>query len=214
MKVVLFCGGYGMRMRQHPDNIPKPMQMVGPRPLIWHVMRYYAHYGHKDFMPVPRLRRSPSRTTSSPTRNSGSNDLRACDGGRGRAPIRDQRDWRITFVDTGIWRQIGERLRRVRDYVRDEECFLANYADGLTMRRWMRWLRRSRRAGDRLLPGLQLPAPAHISPRRHRPRRQGEGIAPPIVLRSGSTAATSSSGARSSTTSRKARSSCSSRSPG
>ena len=51
MKVVLFCGGYGMRMRNSPvDDVPKPMQMVGPRPLIWHVMRYYAHYGHKEFI--------------------------------------------------------------------------------------------------------------------------------------------------------------------
>ena len=51
MKVVLFCGGYGMRMRdQRGDGMPKPMQMVGPRPLIWHVMRYYAHFGHKEFI--------------------------------------------------------------------------------------------------------------------------------------------------------------------
>ncbi len=51
MKVVLFCGGYGMRMRNGGDDtIPKPMQMVGPRPLIWHVMRYYAHFGHTEFV--------------------------------------------------------------------------------------------------------------------------------------------------------------------
>ena len=51
MKVVLFCGGYGMRMRgSGDDGMPKPMQMVGPRPLIWHVMRYYAHFGHKEFI--------------------------------------------------------------------------------------------------------------------------------------------------------------------
>lgn len=51
MKVVLFCGGYGMRMREGAsDDVPKPMAMVGPRPLIWHVMRYYAHFGHKEFI--------------------------------------------------------------------------------------------------------------------------------------------------------------------
>ncbi len=51
MKVVLFCGGYGMRMRTaQEDVIPKPLQMVGPRPLVWHVMQYYAHHGHKDFI--------------------------------------------------------------------------------------------------------------------------------------------------------------------
>ena len=51
MKVVLFCGGYGMRMRNgDADDLPKPMQMVGPRPLLWHVMRYYAHFGHTEFV--------------------------------------------------------------------------------------------------------------------------------------------------------------------
>ncbi|MEN3263576.1 MAG: glucose-phosphate cytidylyltransferase, partial [Pseudonocardia sp.] len=50
MKVVLFCGGYGMRMRDGVSDLPKPMHPVGPRPLIWHVMRYYAHFGHTDFV--------------------------------------------------------------------------------------------------------------------------------------------------------------------
>ena len=50
MKVVLFCGGFGMRMRDGVTNAPKPMAMVGDRPLLWHVMRYYAHYGHTDFV--------------------------------------------------------------------------------------------------------------------------------------------------------------------
>ena len=50
MKVVLFCGGLGMRMREGPASAPKPMDMIGDRPLLWHVMRYYAHFGHTDFM--------------------------------------------------------------------------------------------------------------------------------------------------------------------
>src|SRR5215471_5122520 len=50
MKVVLFCGGFGMRMREFSDTIPKPMVNIGYRPIIWHIMKYYAHYGHKDFI--------------------------------------------------------------------------------------------------------------------------------------------------------------------
>jgi glucose-1-phosphate cytidylyltransferase len=51
VKVVLFCGGLGMRMRESATSlVPKPMAMVGERPLLWHVMRYYAHYGHTDFI--------------------------------------------------------------------------------------------------------------------------------------------------------------------
>ena len=61
MKVVLFCGGYGLRMRDGMSDAPKPMAMIGERPLLWHVMRYYAHFGHTRLHPVPRLRR-PSRS--------------------------------------------------------------------------------------------------------------------------------------------------------
>ena len=57
MKVVLFCGGLGMRMRDGVTSGPKPMAMIGERPMLWHVMRYYAHFGHTDFRALPRLRR-------------------------------------------------------------------------------------------------------------------------------------------------------------
>jgi len=50
MKVVLFCGGLGTRLREHSDTIPKPLVNIGYRPIIWHLMRYYAHFGHKDFI--------------------------------------------------------------------------------------------------------------------------------------------------------------------
>ena len=50
MKVVLFCGGQGLRLREFSDALPKPMVPIGPRPIIWHLMMYYAHYGHRDFI--------------------------------------------------------------------------------------------------------------------------------------------------------------------
>ncbi len=50
MKVVLFCGGLGMRIRESGDDIPKPMVPIGYRPILWHLMKYYAHFGHKDFI--------------------------------------------------------------------------------------------------------------------------------------------------------------------
>jgi glucose-1-phosphate cytidylyltransferase len=50
VKVVLFCGGYGMRMRDGVDDLPKPMAKIDERPLLWHVMRYYAHFGYRDFI--------------------------------------------------------------------------------------------------------------------------------------------------------------------
>ncbi|MQA34009.1 sugar phosphate nucleotidyltransferase [Modestobacter roseus] len=133
MKVVLFCGGYGMRMRDDVDDVPKPMQLIGDRPLLWHVMRYYAHFGHTEFVlclgygahHVVRYFRDYDETLS--------NDfvLR-----RGGAEIQmlstDISDWTITFAHTGLDTPIGERLRRVRSFVQDDDVFAANYADVLT----------------------------------------------------------------------------------
>lgn len=131
MKVVLFCGGYGMRMRSSANDLPKPMQMVGPRPLLWHVMRYYAHYGHKDFILCLGYGGWHIKDYFLNYRETASNDfvIRGDDVALLQSDIRD---WSITFVDTGLESTVGERLRRVRDHVGEDEYFLANYSDGLT----------------------------------------------------------------------------------
>ncbi|MCM6772186.1 glucose-1-phosphate cytidylyltransferase [Nocardia sp. CDC159] len=132
MKVVLFCGGYGMRMRGGTDDpVPKPMQLVGPRPLIWHVMRYYAHYGHKDFILCLGYGAAHIKSFFLTYQESVSNDF-VIRGGRVELLASDISDWTITFVDTGLESAIGERLRRVRGHLAGERYFLANYADVLT----------------------------------------------------------------------------------
>lgn len=132
MKVVLFCGGYGMRMRNGTeDGVPKPMQMVGPRPLIWHVMRYYAHYGHKDFVLCLGYGATHIKNFFLTYEESASNDF-VIRGGKVELLQSDISDWTITFVDTGVESPIGERLRRVREHVAGETYFLANYTDVLT----------------------------------------------------------------------------------
>ena len=114
MKVVLFCGGYGMRMRNSSDDgMPKPMQMVGPRPLIWHVMRYYAHFGHKEFILCLGYGASHIKNYFLTYQEAASNDF-VMRGGRVELMHSDISDWSITFVDTGLESAIGERLRRVR----------------------------------------------------------------------------------------------------
>jgi glucose-1-phosphate cytidylyltransferase len=113
MKVVLFCGGLGMRVRGADHDTPKPLVSIGDRPILWHVMRYYAHFGHTDFI--------------------------LCLGYKGKL-IRDYfernrselYDWRIAFAETGPFASIGERLAQVKAHVEAEASFLANYADGLT----------------------------------------------------------------------------------
>jgi glucose-1-phosphate cytidylyltransferase len=133
MKVVLFCGGLGTRLREHSDTIPKPLVTIGYRPIIWHLMRYYAHFGHKDFILCLGYRGDLIREYFLTYNECMSNDFVLSDGGRTVEPLaRDIADWRITFVDTGLHSNIGQRLMKVREFLKGEEMFLANYADGLS----------------------------------------------------------------------------------
>jgi glucose-1-phosphate cytidylyltransferase len=133
MKVVLFCGGLGMRMRDGVTSGPKPMAMVGDRPLLWHVMRYYAHFGHTDFILCLGYGASYVKDFFLSYDETRSNDFVLANGARDIELFStDISEWRITFVDTGLHSSIGERLRRARRFVAGEPFFLANYADVLT----------------------------------------------------------------------------------
>lgn len=133
MKVVLFCGGLGTRIREYSENIPKPMIPVGNQPILWHVMHYYSQYGHSDFVLCLGYKANTVKDFFLNYRPQAFSDCVVSSfgskvellGGR-------QEDWRVTLIDTDIWRNIGQRLWAVRDYVKDEEIFLANYSDGLT----------------------------------------------------------------------------------
>ena len=133
MKVVLFCGGLGTRLREHSDTIPKPLVNIGYRPILWHLMRYYAHFGHTEFILALGYRGDMVRKYFLEYDDCMSNDFTLSDSGRTRKlHTRDLDKWRITFVDTGLHSNIGQRLLRVRKYIEQEEEFLANYADGLS----------------------------------------------------------------------------------
>lgn len=133
MKVVLFCGGLGMRIREAGEEIPKPMVPIGYRPILWHLMKYYAHYGHTDFILCLGYRADVIKRYFLNYEETISNDFVLSAGGRQvKLMNSDIADWRITFADTGITSNLGQRLKAVQSYVQDEEMFLANYADGLT----------------------------------------------------------------------------------
>lgn len=133
MKVVLFCGGLGMRMREGAASAPKPMNMIGDRPLLWHVMRYYAHFGHRDFILCLGYGAAAVKDYFLRYDETQSNDFTLVAGGRDiQLHSTDITDWNVTFIDTGLSSSIGERLLRVRSYVEGESAFLANYADTLT----------------------------------------------------------------------------------
>ena len=133
MKVVLFCGGLGTRLREHSDTVPKALVNIGYRPLLWHLMKYYAHHGHKDFILCLGYRGDLIKEFFLKYDECMSNNFTLSEHGR-RVDLenRDLDDWRITFVDTGLHSNLGQRLLRVKSYVEGEETFLANYADGLT----------------------------------------------------------------------------------
>jgi glucose-1-phosphate cytidylyltransferase len=133
MKVVLFCGGQGLRLRDYPEAVPKPMVPVGYRPILWHIMKYYAHHGHKDFVLCLGYKAHVIKEFFLRYNEALSNDFVMGGGGeRIQLLSRDIEDWTITFADTGLNALVGERLRAVRRYVADDDIFLATYGDGLT----------------------------------------------------------------------------------
>lgn len=133
MKVVLFCGGLGTRIRDYNENVPKPMIPVGNSPILRHVMQYYSQYGHDEFILCLGYRADIVKRYFLNYRVAETSDCVISEYGSKVELIGERPpDWHVTLVDTGIWRNIGERLCAVKDFVRGEEFFLANYSDGLS----------------------------------------------------------------------------------
>ncbi len=132
MKVVLFCGGLGMRLREYSESIPKPMVPIGNRPILWQLMKYYAHFGHKDYVLCLGHNGHKIKEFFINYDECDTNDF-ILEGGNSPQPVKtDISDWKILFTDTGLNSNIGMRLKAVQEQVQDEEIFLANYADGLS----------------------------------------------------------------------------------
>ena len=133
MKVVIFCGGLGMRMRGDNQSLPKPMMPIGSRPVLWHVMRYYAHHGHNEFILCLGYGAQSVKDYFLNYSETASNDFVLTKGGNHVEMLStDISNWTITFLDTGLDTAIGERLRRARPYLDEDGVFLANYGDVLT----------------------------------------------------------------------------------
>lgn len=133
MKVVLFCGGLGMRLREYSQAVPKPMIPVGYRPIMWHVMKYYAHFGHNEFILCLGHQGHVIKEYFLNYNEALSNDFVLTSGGEDMKLLSsDIHNWKITFVDTGLQACVGERLMAVREHIGDDEMFLANYTDGVS----------------------------------------------------------------------------------
>src|SRR4030065_715751 len=133
MKVVLFCGGMGMRLYPSTENIPKPMVVIGEKPILWNLMKYYSYFGHKNFILCLGYKGEEIKKFFLNYDECLSNDFILSQGGKKRQLLKsDIEDWRITFVETGLDSNLGQRLKAVQKYLEGEEMFLANYSDGLT----------------------------------------------------------------------------------
>jgi glucose-1-phosphate cytidylyltransferase len=133
LKVVIFCGGLGMRLREYSESVPKPMVPLGSRPILWHVMRYYAHFGHKEFILCLGYKGDSIKKYFLEYDETVSNDF-VLNGGDRKVDLlsSDIDDWKIAFVDTGLTSNIGTRLKMVQRYLTSEDMFLANYSDGVS----------------------------------------------------------------------------------
>lgn len=131
MKVVIFCGGMGLRMRELSRDLPKPMMSVGDRPILWHIMKYYAHYGHRDFILCLGYQgQAIKQYFLKSQEDTSANDFVIQKGGVQSLP-NEMQDWSITFVDTGLHTNIGQRLHKVRHLLKDEPAFMATYGDNV-----------------------------------------------------------------------------------
>jgi glucose-1-phosphate cytidylyltransferase len=133
MKVVILCGGLGTRLREETEFRPKPMVEVGGRPILWHIMKMYAHHGFRDFVICLGYRGSSIKEYFL-NYEAMSNDFTVCLGNKSQIHYHgahQEQDFRVTLAETGHESMTGGRLRRVRKYLNDE-TFMLTYGDGVS----------------------------------------------------------------------------------
>lgn len=133
MKVVILCGGKGTRLREETEHRPKPMVPVGDRPILWHIMKTYAHYGHRDFVLCLGYKGEMIKDYFLNYQWHDSDFTLALKSGKKVLHAGEEalEDWEITFVETGAKTQTGGRLYRAKKFV-EGDTFLFNYCDGLS----------------------------------------------------------------------------------
>jgi glucose-1-phosphate cytidylyltransferase len=133
MKVVLFCGGQGLRLHPSTERIPKPLVQVGGKPILLLLMKYYSFFGHRDFILCLGYKGEEIKKFFLNYDECLSGDFVLSNGNKRQKLFKsDIENWKITFAETGLNSNLGERLKAVQKYLDGEEIFLANYADGIT----------------------------------------------------------------------------------
>lgn len=136
MKTIILCGGIGYRLKEETEFKPKPMVYVGNKPILWHIMKIYAHYGYKDFILalgykadyIKEFFLNQKAFTSDFTLNTKSHEVNYHLSSRNELD-----DFTITFVDTGLDTQVGERILKCQQYIPEkDENFMVTYGDGVS----------------------------------------------------------------------------------
>ena len=131
MKVVILAGGFGTRLSEYTESIPKPMVTIGGRPILWHIMKTYASYGHTDFYLALGYKAEVVKEYFLHYRNLNADFTIDLSNGDIKSYQSDEIDWKITLVQTGIESMTGGRLKRMQAYVGNEP-FLLTYGDGIS----------------------------------------------------------------------------------
>ena len=134
MKTVILCGGFGTRIRDVAEDIPKPMIPIAALPILWHIMKYYSHSGFSDFVlclgyradVIKRFFLDYALMTSDVTLTLSKSPERVLHDKH------DEIDWRVTLADTGLNAMTGARVKRVAKYLDEDEDFMLTYGDGLS----------------------------------------------------------------------------------
>jgi glucose-1-phosphate cytidylyltransferase len=133
MKVILFCGGMGMRLKDYSEIIPKPLVTIGRIPILFHIMRYYSYFGINDFILCLGYKAEGIKKFILNPDEYLSHNCHVGVGSKNDILIKnDMADWNISLIDTGLHANIGQRLKAVEELVAGEEVFMANYSDVLT----------------------------------------------------------------------------------
>lgn len=134
MKVVILCGGYGTRIRGVSDDVPKPMVEIGGKPILWHIMKYYASFGHTDFVLCTGFKSyvikdyflNYDHQFSNLSLTLGNHDSPKIDF------LHDETGWNLQIIDTGLDTMTGGRISRIKPFVEAEDSFFLTYGDGLS----------------------------------------------------------------------------------
>ena len=130
MKVILLAGGFGTRLSEYTESIPKPMVTVGGRPILWHIMRIYAHFGHKDFYLALGYKAEVIKEYFLHYRTMNANFTVDLGTGVVLPHQTEKIDWSVTLVDTGLDTMTGGRIKRLQSFI-GNETFMLTYGDGV-----------------------------------------------------------------------------------